>query len=131
VPTWWTYFPVRATVLVGWAGGPAAEKLSHQPTAAIVAEALASLAQYTGIARDELDGMLQASHVADWQADPLSRGAYSYVTVGNLSAPKNLAEPLDGTLFFAGEATATDGIGGTVDAAISSGRRAAEEILRT
>jgi monoamine oxidase len=129
VPTWWTYFPIRATVLVGWAGGPAAENLSHRPAAAIVAEALASLAQYTGIARDELDQLLEASHVADWQADPLARGAYSYVTVGNLSAPKKLAEPIDSTLYFAGEATASDGIGGTVDAALSSGRRAADEIL--
>jgi monoamine oxidase len=129
VPTWWTYFPVRATVLVGWAGGPAAEKLSHRPADAIVAEALASLAQYTGIDAAELDQMLQAWHVADWQADPFARGAYSYVTVGNLSASKKLAEPIDATLFFAGEATASDGIGGTVDAALSSGRRAADEIL--
>jgi monoamine oxidase len=130
VPTWWTYLPIRATVLVDWAGGTAAQNLSHRPAAAIVAEALASLAQYTGIGRDDLDQMLQASHVADWQADPLARGAYSYVTVGNPAAPKKLAEPIDATLFFAGEATASDGIGGTVDAALASGRRAADEILR-
>jgi monoamine oxidase len=36
---------------------------------------------------------------------------------------------VDGTLFFAGEATAEDGWSGTVDGAIRAGRRAAKEIL--
>jgi monoamine oxidase len=37
---------------------------------------------------------------------------------------------VDGTLFFAGEATAMDGQMGTVFGALESGLRAAKEILR-
>jgi monoamine oxidase len=129
VPTWWTYFPVRTTVLTGWAGGPAANRLSHRPVREIAGEALDALAAMTGLARDRLDGLLDAFHIADWQADPFSRGAYSYLAVGGTGAPKALAQPLGDALFFAGEATGSEGIGGTVDAAISSGRRAAGEIL--
>ena len=95
----------------------------------IVDDALASLSKITGVARPRLTKMLIAAHVADWQADPLARGAYSYVTVGNINAPKELAKPVENTLFFAGEATASGGVGGTVDAALSSGRRAADEVL--
>jgi monoamine oxidase len=130
VPTWWTYYPVRASVLTGWAGGPAAARLSNRSEREVLDDAVASLAKITGVSRARLRKMLVASHIADWQADPLSRGAYSYVTVGHLAAPKNLARPVENTLFFAGEATATSGVGGTVDAALSSGRRAAEEVLR-
>jgi hypothetical protein len=36
---------------------------------------------------------------------------------------------VENTLFFAGEATASGGVGGTVDAALASGRRAANEVL--
>ena len=130
IPTWWTYYPVRAAVLTGWAGGPAAQRLANRPPRVIVDDALASLARITGVARARLTKMLVASHVADWQADDLARGAYSYVTVGNLDAPKKLAKPVESTLFFAGEATASGGVGGTVDAALGSGRRAADEVGR-
>ena len=129
IPTWWTYYPIRASVLTGWAGGPAAERLSHRPPRKIIDDALASLATITGVPRARLTKLLIAAHVADWQADPLARGAYSYASVGNIEAPKKLAKPVENTLFFAGEATASDGIGGTVDAALESGRRAADEIL--
>ena len=131
VPTWWTQFPVRSPVLTGWAGGPAAARLSHRPQEAVVGDALASLAGITGVPRARLAKMVVAAHVADWQADPLARGAYSYVTVGNADAPRALARPVEGTLFFAGEATGggAGGVGGTVDAALASGRRAAREVL--
>jgi monoamine oxidase len=76
-------------------------------------------------AADRLDGW--AYH--DWSADPFSRGAYSYLRVGGAGAPRALARPVAGTLFFAGEATSTDEIG-TVSGAIASGLRAAREVLR-
>jgi monoamine oxidase len=34
IPTWWTQLPVRAPVLVGWAGGPKADALSEPPAVA-------------------------------------------------------------------------------------------------
>jgi monoamine oxidase len=38
-----------------------------------------------------------------------------------------LAQPVDATLFFAGEATSTNGQGGTVNGALITGVRAAAE----
>ena len=65
----------------------------------------------------------------DWQADPFSLGAYSYIPTGAVTAPLRLAEPVAGTLFFAGEATNADGHNATVHGAIASGYRAAGELL--
>jgi monoamine oxidase len=50
--------------------------------------------------------------------------------VGGSEAGNELAVPIDGTLFFAGEATESDGQNGTVHGAIASGRRAAKQALR-
>lgn len=67
----------------------------------------------------------------DWTHDPFARGAYSYQTVGGERAPASLARPLRGTLFFAGEAADAEGRTGTVHGAIGSGRRAADEVMRS
>ena len=92
---------------------------------------MTSLSQITGFPRRRLDKLLKRAHVCDWQADPFARGAYSYIAVGGIDAPKTLAKPIEGTLFFAGEATASanEGLGGTVDAAIATGKRAAKQVL--
>jgi monoamine oxidase len=66
--------------------------------------------------------------VHDWQADPYARGGYSYVRVGGTSAREELAQPLEGTLYFAGEATDVEQ-SGTVGGALASGQRAARELL--
>ncbi|MEK6375019.1 MAG: FAD-dependent oxidoreductase [Acidobacteriota bacterium] len=58
----------------------------------------------------------------------LQRRAYSYAGVDGSGAHRELAKPLAGTLFFAGEATSDQT--GTVAGAIESGRRAARRILR-
>jgi len=53
------------------------------------------------------------------------------VTVGASDGPRAFAEPVRGTLFFAGEATDATGHSATVHGAIASGRRAAGEVLAT
>jgi monoamine oxidase len=130
VPTWWTSHPLRTSLVSGWAGGPAADRLSYQPRAKILHIAIESLARMLRRPTRKLNGLIEGWWIADWQADPFSRGAYSYIKVGGIDAPKRLARPVEQTFFFAGEATASEGVGGTVDAAISSGRRAAKQILR-
>jgi monoamine oxidase len=130
-PTWWTWHPLRASVLTAWAGGPAAAKLSNRSREEILDAALTSLTQMTGLRRTHLDQLLEAVHIDDWQADPFSRGAYSYIAVGGINAPKILAKPINDTLYFAGEGTSTEGLGGTVDAALITGRRAAEQVLNS
>jgi hypothetical protein len=47
-----------------------------------------------------------------------------------VNARATLAAPLDGTLFFAGEATSNDGQGGTVNGALETGERAAREVVQ-
>ena len=74
---------------------------------------------------------LVASHYCNWAADPLIRGAYSYLPVNGLDLPKLLAAPVADTLFFAGEATVSDAQTGTVFGALQSGLRVAREILQS
>jgi monoamine oxidase len=76
--------------------------------------------------RDEFEGGV--TH--DWTADPFACGAYSYVVTGAATARAMLGESIDDTLFFAGEATSTDGQGGTVSGAFESGQRAATAAAR-
>jgi monoamine oxidase len=128
-PTWWTTRPVRSTVLTGWAGGPVAERLTGRSEHEVVATALGALARILDVGSDRLELELDAAWVHDWQSDPYARGAYSYVPAEGKDAPKLLATPVADTLFFAGEATVTDGTNGTVHGAIASGQRAALEIL--
>ncbi|MHA6668307.1 flavin monoamine oxidase family protein [Homoserinimonas sp. A447] len=64
----------------------------------------------------------------NWTADPFSYGAFSYAAVG--SGPQDrvaMRQPVDGRIFFAGEAT-SDANPGTVYGARVSGLRAAVEI---
>lgn len=128
IPTWWTLLPVRATTLVGWVGGPRAEKFVGAGGDHAVAQALSSLSQIFGVSENDLQKLLRASYFHDWGADPFSRGAYAYLPVNGLEAQSVLAHALDDTIYFAGEATSVGHIG-TVHGAVASGHRAAKEIL--
>lgn len=130
IPTWWTQYPDQVPTLTGWVGGPRAERLSNQGKDFVIDRALDALARIFSMTRQQLDGLLEASYVHDWQADPFARGAYTYVAVGGIDAPKVLGQPVEDTLFFAGEATDMLGYTGTVHGAIISGQRTAEEVLR-
>jgi monoamine oxidase len=127
VPSWWTPYPLRAPVLVGWCGGPAAARLARQPYDCWLDASLASLSHLLGLPRPRVQSALRGAWSHDWTADPFARGAYAYQLVGGEDAPAALAEPLADTLFFAGEATADKGRIGTVDGALASGLRAARE----
>ncbi|HSV13720.1 MAG TPA: NAD(P)/FAD-dependent oxidoreductase [Tepidisphaeraceae bacterium] len=128
-PTWWTFLPVRAPALTGWAGGPAADRLSGRGDAFILDKALETLAKIFDRPRREIESLLEQSIVSDWPSDPLSRGAYSYVPAGSGDAMRQLAAAVQQRLFFAGEATHYEGQSGTVAGAIASGYRAASEVL--
>jgi monoamine oxidase len=126
-PTLWTQAPVHANVLVAWAGGPFAERLAELDEAQTIAAALATVRGTFG-ASEIVDDAFENAYLYDWQDDPFARGAYSYLTVGASAAREALAAPV-GRLFFAGEATAGDGEGGTVAGALQSGARVARAIL--
>jgi monoamine oxidase len=96
----------------------------------VVGRAVAALSKMTGVSRARIGGMLEDARVGDWRADQFSRGAYSYIRAGAGDAVRGLARPVEGTLFFAGEAT-HPGMSGTVAGAIASGERVAKEVLRS
>lgn len=126
-PTWWTAAPRQVPVLTAWAGGPAAQALANLAEPAIADRALDALSRMVGVPRARLDLQLEGWATHDWQEDPFSRGAYTYVAVGGREAPTRLARPVRGTLFFAGEATSEDETG-TVAGAIASGLGAARKL---
>ena len=127
-PTFWTALPESVPLVVAWAGGPKAARFAKASAPTIVREAAATLASLLGI-RTGIEDRLAAAWVHHWQQDPLARGAYSYVAVGGHGARRALAEPLDGTLYFGGEAADYEGEHGTVAGALRSGERAAREVL--
>jgi monoamine oxidase len=128
IPTWWTQLPIRVPLLVGWAGGSQAEKIVNSSKTELLDQAFDSLQYIYGVPRKGIEDLLQVSHIHNWHDDPFTRGAYSYVPVHGLDAQAELARPIENTLFFAGEATNTDGHLGTVHGAIATGLRAAREI---
>jgi monoamine oxidase len=130
VPSWWLAGQPDAPVVVGWCGGPVADRLAGKDGGEIVAIAVATLARALGISADLLSAAVRASSVADWSKEPWARGAYSWIPAGALDAAAALAAPVDGTIFFAGEATDTRGYRGTVHGAYETGRRAADELLQ-
>jgi monoamine oxidase len=128
--TFWTTAPARAPMLVAWAGGPRAQRLSAGGCPAdMVRAAVTSLQGLFGAGVD-IAGQLQGYYYHDWQQDPFARGAYSYVVVGGGEARQTLAQPLEDTLYFAGEATDTENEAGTVTGALQSALRAAREVLK-
>jgi monoamine oxidase len=111
-------------------------------TAAREAERRSSLSnsEVLEATRTELESFLPSSvrigEVADslirrWPQNPWVRGGYSFLPPDVTIAERRvLAEPVDGRLFFAGEATHFDGEAATVHGAIATGYRAADEVLK-
>jgi monoamine oxidase len=123
-PVWWTQYPVHAPVITGWAAGTRALSLSGKSEYELIGTALRSLREILG----ENPGEPLAWYFHDWENDPWSRAAYSYVRVYGSEAQQELAQPVDGTLCFAGEAVAPAGHMGTVHGAIASGIAAARAL---
>lgn len=129
VPTWWTTYPVDSSVITGWVAGPHASALDATSGERLLTIALDSLASVLGVSSDRVRQQLRGWHTHDWSADPYAGGGYSYVLSGGTGAYKELGAPIDSTLFFAGEATAGSGHNATMEGAMQSGLRAAEELL--
>lgn len=125
-PTWWTSMPDPDPIITAWVGGPRA--LSHGD--AWPERCLQTLSTVFRLPVSHLQQLLVSSHWHDWQSDPLAGGAYSYVLSGGLAASRRLADPIDNTLFFAGEHTDQSSNWGTVHGALGSGLRAAQQVLR-
>ncbi|MGO9833600.1 MAG: flavin monoamine oxidase family protein [Polyangiaceae bacterium] len=128
-PVWWISHPAPRPVVTGWAGGRRALALAALDETGRVEAALEGLGAALGVDASRLRGELRGGFCHDWLSDPFARGAYSYAGVGGRHAGTELSAPVDSTLFFAGEATQSDGRNATVHGAIASGQRAAKQVL--
>lgn len=129
-PTWWTQIPNKAPVIIGWSAAASTESLRGKGECVIIGKAVETLSGLLRVKRQLVQSQLSAAYFHDWNSDPFSRGAYSYVKAGGEGFQSILGAPVGNTLFFAGEATDISGHNGTVHGAIASGKRAAREILK-
>jgi monoamine oxidase len=130
-PTWWTQNIEDVHALTGWLAGPAAEKLKDTSPEKVLGIGLTSLANIFKISVVEIERQLIASQVANWPSDIYAHGAYSYGTVGASDAAHELREPVENTIFFAGEALYThEAETATVEGALGSGKETAARILK-
>lgn len=115
--------PDGAPILAGFIGGPNAWALAPQSEAANADFAIARLTEMLGASAA---AAVAPGTMTSWGTDPLHRGAYTYATAGNATARAALGAPIAaGRLILAGEATATDGLAGTVGGAWNEGVKAA------
>lgn len=99
------------------------------PKEVLARSACSSLAAVFGMEEAWVWKQMVGFHLHKWQSDAFARGSYSYVAVGGVDASRRMSEPVEETLFFAGEHTDVTGSWGTVHAAMRSGLRAAGQVL--
>src|SRR6185436_5749510 len=129
IPTWWTQLPDESPVLTGWLAGPNSNKFITTDPDPLLKEALQSLSGIFRLKETELRKLLMASQIINWSSDPFSRGGYGYEVVNGKAYKESLTQPVENTLYFAGEALSMSCSAGTVEAALSSGIEVAEKIL--
>jgi monoamine oxidase len=129
-PTWWSTMPKHAPMLTGWSAGPRSEPLRGESPDFVLEKATETLAKLLHMNTSEVQAKVDRGFFHDWEDDPWSGGAYSYAGVGGMDAARALTEPLQQTVFFAGEHTDVTGHTGTVNGAMRSGYRAASEVRR-
>jgi monoamine oxidase len=129
IPTWWTYHPKHVAMLTGWSGGPHAEKLKGLSDEEILLNALKSLSEIFNIDKTTLQQKLKAWHVANWVNDSYCCGGYSYEVVNGSKYKRIIKQPIENTIFFAGEGLIDGPEIGTVEAALSSGRDTAHRMI--
>jgi lysine-specific histone demethylase 1B len=115
--------------------GPKAAELSALGSAMVpvVLEELDSI--FSGkatqnIRKDDKNNIITV--VQDWTKEPFIKGGTSYVKSGGTNQDRiDLASVVNEKLFFAGEATDTNGDAGTINGALLSAERAAQEVMDT
>ena len=129
IPTWWTQLPSDYPLLTGWAGGRQAWALEEKDDSSIHQLALQSLSTIFKKAIGEVEGLLTASHIANWRNDRFSKGGYSYSTVESVKVQELFSTPIHDTIYFAGEAFYNGPSPGTVEAALVSAKNVVERMM--
>lgn len=117
--------PLGRPVVRCFFGGRFAAQLERDGIAAMAAFAVDELASLFG---GEIRRQLRPLAASAWRSDPYARGSYSYARPGHADDRAALAAPVEGRLFFAGEATSPNFFS-TAHGAYESGLRAADEAL--
>jgi monoamine oxidase len=112
-------------VIEGYFGGALARGLEAEGADAFTAFAIDQLAAHLGA---DIRKRLAPIAVSSWARDPYARGSYSYAKPGHSPARVALATPVDGRLFFAGEACSKHDFS-TAHGAYRTGIRAAEDAM--
>ena len=117
--------PFGQPCIEGFFGGRFAQSLEDAGDGALAAAAIGEITAYLG---NDFRRKLKPLAESRWAHDPFARGSYSHALPGHAGDRGVLAAPVDGRLFFAGEAT-SPGFFSTAHGARDSGERAAGEVL--
>jgi monoamine oxidase len=117
--------PFGQPCVEGFFGGRFARALEDEGDGAIAAYSIDEIASYLG---NDFRRKLKPLKESRWAHDPFARGSYSHALPGYAGKRAVLAAPVNGRLFFAGEATSPHFFS-TAHGARDSGERAAKEAL--
>lgn len=117
--------PFGQPCIEGFFGGSFARALENAGEGAIAAHSIDEIAGFLG---NDVRRKLKPLYESRWGLDPLAKGSYSHARPGHAGDRAVLAAPVDGRLFFAGEATSPTFFT-TAHGARDSGERAAREVL--
>lgn len=119
--------PFGRPVIEAYFGGACAAELERGGAPAFAEFAIAEL---VGLFGAETAKRLTPLPMHLWAADPLARGSYSYAKPGHVDDRLRLAAPIDGRLFFAGEACSPNDYS-TAHGAYRTGAAAAKAALES
>jgi monoamine oxidase len=117
--------PFGQACIEGYFGGSFARQLEDAGDGALAAQAIDEIVALLG---SDFRRRLKPLAESRWAHDPFARGSYSHALPGHAVDRAVLAAPVDGRLFFAGEATSPNFFS-TAHGARDSGDRAAGEVL--
>ena len=117
--------PFGQPCIEGFFGGRFARALEDAGEGALAAQAIDEIVGFLG---NDFRRKLSPLAESRWSHDPFARGSYSHALPGHAGKRAVLAAPVDGRLFFAGEATSPNFFS-TAHGARDSGERAAEEVM--
>jgi monoamine oxidase len=115
--------PFGQPCIEGFFGGRFAQSLEDAGDGGLAAESINEIVSILG---NDFRRKLKPLAESRWAHDPFARGSYSHALPGHAGDRAALAAPVDGRLFFAGEAT-SPGFFSTAHGARDTGERAAGE----
>src|SRR5579885_270327 len=118
--------PFGRPMIEAYFGGTNARELEAAGSAAFFDFAVGELCALHG---SDFARRIKPLYIHCWGADPFARGAYSYAPPGKTNRRAVLAAPVDGRLFFAGEACSKHDYS-TAHGAFRTGVAAAEQVIK-